>query len=153
MEKQMRKKESKPILPPGQRQRKEEYAKSKTTSPRLTTPREKSFLSPASHSGAPRIAAPVLLFLFWTVHGPFSLFLLEEKEKMGGAKHQPSSWLKSPRPQGRVQAPSPGRAPPFTILHRSPEYRFCRRSFAAIARIAASSPTVIKSSLARVRAV
>ena len=53
----------------------------------------------------------------WTVHGPFvsglraaalrrlasdtrlraqSLFLLEEKEKMGGAKHQPSSWLKSP---------------------------------------------------------
>ena len=34
----------------------------------------------------PRIATPVLLFLFWTVHGPFSLFLLEEKEKMGGAK-------------------------------------------------------------------
>ena len=26
-----------------------------------------------------------LLFLFWTVHGPFSRFLLEEKEKMGGA--------------------------------------------------------------------
>ncbi|MCI9579118.1 MAG: hypothetical protein HFF98_09765 [Oscillibacter sp.] len=35
----------------------------------------------------------LLLFLFWTVHGPFSHFLLEEKEKMGGAKHQPSSWL------------------------------------------------------------
>ena len=28
---------------------------------------------------------PLLLFLFWTVHGPFSRFLLEEKEKMGGA--------------------------------------------------------------------
>ena len=25
------------------------------------------------------------LFLFWTVHGPFSLFLRPEKEKMGGA--------------------------------------------------------------------
>jgi len=24
------------------------------------------------------------------VHGPFSLFLLEEKEKMGGAMNQPS---------------------------------------------------------------
>jgi len=24
------------------------------------------------------------LFLFWTVHGPFSLFLRGEKEKMGG---------------------------------------------------------------------
>ncbi len=25
------------------------------------------------------------LFLFWTVHGPLSLFLRPEKEKMGGA--------------------------------------------------------------------
>ena len=25
------------------------------------------------------------LFLFWTVNGPFSLFLREEKEKMGGS--------------------------------------------------------------------
>ncbi len=33
---------------------------------------------PSSPTGA------ILLFLFWTVHGPFSLFLLEEKEKMGG---------------------------------------------------------------------
>ena len=29
------------------------------------------------------------LFLFWTVHGPFSLFLREEKEKMGGGIAQP----------------------------------------------------------------
>ena len=43
-------------------------------------------------------AGAILLFLFWTVHGPFSLFLLEEKEKMGGAMNQPSSWLKSPPP-------------------------------------------------------
>ena len=35
-------------------------------------------------SSAPRRG--VLLFLFWTVHGPFSFFLLEEKEKMGGCK-------------------------------------------------------------------
>jgi hypothetical protein len=27
------------------------------------------------------------------LHPPFSLFLLEEEEKMGGAKDQPSSWL------------------------------------------------------------
>ena len=54
---------------------------------------------------------PVLLFLFWTVHGPFSRFLLEEKEKMGGAKHQPSSWLKSPRPQGREKPPCQGKLP------------------------------------------
>ena len=57
---------------------------------------EKSFLASASHSGAPPSFASLLLFLFWTVHGPFSRFLLEEKEKMGGAKDQPSSWLKFP---------------------------------------------------------
>jgi hypothetical protein len=38
------------------------------------------------------------------VHGPFSHFLLEEKEKMGGALHQPSSWLKSlPARKGEYQ--------------------------------------------------
>ena len=62
----------------------------------------KSFLSPASHSGAPPYRSPLLLFLFWTVHGPFSLFLLEEKEKMGGAKDQPSSWLKSSPLEGEL---------------------------------------------------
>ncbi len=30
------------------------------------------------------------LFLFWTVNGPFSLFLREEKEKMGGSTHPPA---------------------------------------------------------------
>ena len=48
---------------------------------------------------------PQRLFLFWTVHGPFSLFLRAEKEKMGGASAQPSSWQKSPRPQGRAKPP------------------------------------------------
>nr|WP_325305823.1 hypothetical protein [uncultured Oscillibacter sp.] len=48
----------------------------------------------------------LLLFLFWTVHGPFSLFLLEEKEKMGGAMDQPSLAANPPRPQGRA-IPSP----------------------------------------------
>ncbi|WP_293281512.1 hypothetical protein, partial [Oscillibacter sp.] len=51
-------------------------------------------------------AGAILLFLFWTVHGPFSRFLLEEKEKMGGAMHQPSLVSNPPRPQGREQ-PSP----------------------------------------------
>ena len=90
----------------------------------MTTPREKSFLSPASHSGAPPYRSPVLLFLFWTVHGPFSLFLLEEKEKMGGAKHQPSSWLiSSPARKGENQ-PLPWQGPipihfslPFPLIY------------------------------------
>jgi hypothetical protein len=34
------------------------------------------------------------------VHGPFSRFLLEEKEKMGGALHQPSLVANPPRPKG-----------------------------------------------------
>ena len=57
----------------------------------------------------PRPTSPrrgVLLFLFWTVHGPFSLFLLEEKEKMGGAMNQPSLVAILPRPKGRKN-PSP----------------------------------------------
>ena len=47
---------------------------------------------------------PKSLFLFWTVHGPFSLFLRSEKEKTGGALDQPSSWLKSSRPSGQIHA-------------------------------------------------
>jgi len=45
------------------------------------------------------------LFLFWTVHGPFSLFLREEKEKMGGVKDQPSSWLNLPARKGGEKIP------------------------------------------------
>ena len=51
----------------------------------------------------------LLLFLFWTVHGPFSLFLLEEKEKMGGAKNQPSSWLNPPARKGGQSPPPMGK--------------------------------------------
>ena len=55
-------------------------------------------------------AGDLLLFLFWTVHGPFSLFLLEEKEKMGGAKNQPSSWLlTSPPVRAGASPPLPKR--------------------------------------------
>ena len=57
---------------------------------------------------------PQRLFLFWTVHGPFSLFLRAEKEKMGGAVDQPSPWLKShPARKGRKIPPRPkGGDPP-----------------------------------------
>ena len=36
-------------------------------------------------SNFPRIKRESRLFLFWTVNGPFSLFLRAEKEKMGGS--------------------------------------------------------------------
>jgi hypothetical protein len=39
------------------------------------------------------------------VHGPFSLFLLEEKEKMGGAMNQPSLVSNPPRPKGEQHPP------------------------------------------------
>ena len=57
---------------------------------------------------------PKSLFLFWTVHGPFSLFLRSEKEKMGGAMNQPSSWLNSTPPvRARKNHPRPkGGHPP-----------------------------------------
>ena len=45
-----------------------------------------------------------LRFLSSTVHGAFSLFA---KERMGGAMDQPSLVSNPPRPQGRVQSPSP----------------------------------------------
>ena len=75
----------------------------------------------ADHSGAPPSFASLLLLLFWTVHGPFSRFLLEENEKMGGALHQPSLVAKLPRPQGRVQAPNfiPFIAFPLKICYNS----------------------------------
>ncbi len=49
------------------------------------------------------------LFLFWTVHGPFSLFLRPEKEKMGGAM---LPFIMAPRPQGQPP-PSPAGGPFF----------------------------------------
>ncbi len=58
-------------------------------------------------------AGAVLPFLFWTVHGPFSLFLLEEKEKMGGAMNQPSLVSILPRPKGENQ-PRLGKRPPIS---------------------------------------
>ena len=73
---------------------------------------------PARPPPSPVPRRAILPFLFWTVHGPFSLFLLEGKEKMGGAMNQPSSWLNPPRPQGRVQ-PSPSGE------ERTPHVSYC----------------------------
>ena len=78
-------KQARPILLLGQRQRKEKYAKSMTTSPRCTAPRG-SHSGSADHSGAPPYRSPPLLLLLWPVHGPFSRVLREEKEKMGGQR-------------------------------------------------------------------
>ncbi len=81
--------------------------------------------------------APKSLFLFWTVHGPFSLFLRSEKEKMGGASAQPSSWLKSPppvrasksrpRPQGGLPRPAPEARPPVPPPWGGPPHNSVKR--------------------------
>ncbi|MBD5148776.1 MAG: hypothetical protein HDT19_08420 [Oscillibacter sp.] len=60
--------------------------------PASTTPRPKDLPDLDSSSCAP-------LFLFWTVHGPFSLF--HEKEKMGGGIDQPSLAADLPARQGK----------------------------------------------------
>ena len=75
------------------------------TNPRSIQLRVGSHSGSAIHSAAPPYRPPLLLFLFWTVHGPFSRFLLEEKEKMGGALHQPSLVSIPPRPQGQAKSP------------------------------------------------
>ena len=91
-------------LPPDERQRKEELVHSSRDKPPLNPiARGKSFRLRRSFSRAP-VVSRILLFLFWTVHGPFSRFLLEEKEKMGGALHQPSLVANPPPPEGRVKA-------------------------------------------------
>ena len=93
-----------------QRQRKEELVHSITSkTPRSTRLRVGSHSGSADHSAAPSYRPPFLLFLFWTVHGPFSRFLLEEKEKMGGAKNQPSSWLNSSPARKGDYTPPPRR--------------------------------------------
>ena len=96
------------------RQQKEELVHSVKNNPRANQLCVGSHSGSAVHSAAPPRRSRILLFLFWTVHGPFSHFLLEEKEtapagacrrptaakrrllgrrQMGGAKDQPSSWL------------------------------------------------------------
>ena len=100
----------------GVRQQKEELFHSVKNHPRANQLRVGSHSGSAVHSAAPRRFPRILLFLFWTVHGPFSLFLLEEKEKMGGAKDQPSSWLKF-HPARRASTSPPHRMRAFFKYH------------------------------------
>ena len=113
----------------GVRQQKEKLVHSaRNKTPACTTPRSEDFRTkPPEPLPRPRKPRP-LVFLFWTVHGPFvsglraaasrrlasdtrlraqSRFLLEEKEKMGGAMDQPSPVSNPPRPSGRAPARHP----------------------------------------------
>ena len=63
----------------GVRQQKEELVHSVKNNPRSISLRVGSHSGSAVHSAAPPSRPPLLLFLFWTVHGPFARFLLEEK--------------------------------------------------------------------------
>ena len=73
----------------GVRQQKEELVHSVKDNPRSISLRVGSHSGSAVHSGAPPSRPPLLLFLFWTVHGPFSLFLLARKT---GAPARPAAW-------------------------------------------------------------
>ena len=120
IEEPIKRKESRPIHPPGQRQRKQKYAKSTSTSPRCTTPRGSHSCLPPVIQARPRIATPVLLFLFWTVHGPFSLFLLARKRENGGCK-APAIFMAEilPARKGEHQPPSPARGKTFLLAFLS----------------------------------
>ena len=63
----------------GVRQQKEELVHSGKNNPRANQLRVGSHSGSAVHSAAPPRRPRILLFLFWTVHGPFSLFLLARK--------------------------------------------------------------------------
>ena len=83
------------------------------------------------------------VFLF---HRARRIFFLQKEN--GGRICQPSSWLQS--------TPHSENSKHYSLCasrHRRPEYRRCWRSLAAMARTAASSPTRMSSSRARVRAV
>ena len=64
------------------------------------------------------------LFLFWTVHGPFSLFLRSEKEKMGGCIAPAIIMAKSPPPvrARNIQDWGSPNHPPFHMEHLPPQH-------------------------------
>ena len=62
---------------------------------------------------APVSHPPYFFFSFGPCTARFLFFFWQEKEKMGGAKHQPSSWLKSPPPARASTSPYSGE---FSIL-------------------------------------
>ncbi len=73
-----RKKYTPPQRPPQQRQRKETQKQIRVVF---------SFAEVGTVGFHRAKKSPVgRLFLFWTVNGPFSLFLCQEKEKMGGGQ-------------------------------------------------------------------
>ena len=100
------------------------------TNPRSTQLRKRSHSGSAVHSGAPpscsargdgppKAAAPTgcsigrkavyFFFSFGPCTARFLFFFWQEKEKMGGAKNQPSSWLYSPPARkGEYQPPIRG---------------------------------------------
>ncbi|WP_305084044.1 hypothetical protein, partial [uncultured Oscillibacter sp.] len=47
----------------------------------------------------------LLLFLFWTVHGPFSLFLLARKRENGGCIAPAIAGIQSAPPEGPEKSP------------------------------------------------
>ena len=65
--------------PPGCGSKKRSWSIRHGTNPRAIRLSGGSHSGSVVHSAAPPPRPPLLLFLFWTVHGPFSRFLLEEK--------------------------------------------------------------------------
>ena len=99
-----------PVQPPECGSKKRSWSIRRGTNPRSIRLRAGSHSGSAVHSAAPSSRPPLLLFLFWTVHGPFvsglraaasrrlasdtrlraqSRFLLEEKT---GAPARPAAW-------------------------------------------------------------
>ena len=113
---QSRKKADTYPLPPGERQRKEEGVHSVTSKP-LPVPR-RGQKTCVKNGGTP-CASPVfrppagalLLFLFWTVHGPFSLFLLARKRENGGCIAPAIAGIQSPPPARASKIPRFAKAP------------------------------------------
>jgi hypothetical protein len=77
----------------GVRQQKEELVHSVKNNPRANQLREGSHSGSAVHSAAPRRVPVSFFFSFGPCTARFLFFFWQEKEKMGGAKNQPSSWL------------------------------------------------------------
>ena len=70
-------------------------------------------------------AGAILLFLFWTVHGPFSLFLLARKRENGGCNEPAIAGIQSPPARRASITPPPwsenaSKPPPRRVLAPPP---------------------------------